>query len=266
MNRFLMIFGVFAPTLLVIGAAADSLDAALAHAVAQHKQTVGEAQKYTYTEHLRNINWDSKGKETLNFTDTYEIIFLEGAPYKKHVLHNDQPLSEKEQRNEDKKLQDIAAARRKGSDEHGLFHASFRFELPLEQLATAFRVSAAGSEQLDGRDTLIFVAVPMPGTGMKQAAKDGVAYEMKLWVDQQDQVLRKVEAKVVGEGMRWEKDALISYEFHKINSDAWLPSRFWFKGKVRYMLHDIPAEDEQTYSDYKKFHADVKMTTQTDNQ
>jgi flavin-binding protein dodecin len=66
MNRFvLMIFAVFAPTLLVIGAAADSLDAALANAVARRKQTVGEAQKYAYSEPLRNLKWDSKGKRHL---------------------------------------------------------------------------------------------------------------------------------------------------------------------------------------------------------
>ena len=29
---------------------------------------------------------------------------------------------------------------------------------------------------------------------------------------------------------------------------------------------DIPAGDEQTYSDYKKFHADVKITVPTENQ
>ena len=257
---------VFFASAFVGAPSADALDPVLAHAIEQQKQTVGEAQKYTYTEHLKNINWDSKGKETLNMTDTYEITFLEGAPYKKHVLHNEQPLSDKEQRNENKKIQDIAAARRKGSAQHNLLHAAFHFELPLDQLASSCSISAAGSEQLDGRDTLIFLAVPKPGTDMKQAAKDGVAYEIKLWVDQQDQVLRKADAKVVGEGMRWEKDTLISYEFHKINGEAWLPSRFWFKGKVRYMLHDVPAEDEQIYFAYKKFHAVVKITVPTENQ
>ena len=237
-----------------------------ASAVAERKQTMGEAQKYAYAEHVRNINWNSKGKETQNFTDTYEIIYLEGAPYKKHVLHDEKPLSDKDQRTEEKKIQDVAAARRKESDKHGLLSASFHFELPLDQLATAFSVTSASSEELDGRDTLIFLAVPKAGADMKQAAKDGVAYEMKLWVDQQDQVFRKIEAKVVGDGMRWEKDSLVSYELNKIHGEAWLPVRFWFKGKVRYMLQDVLAEDEQTYSDYKKFHADVKIIVPSESQ
>ena len=74
-------------------------------------------------------------------------------------------------------------------------------------------------------------------------------------------VFRKIEGKVAAEGMRYEKDSVITYEWSKVNNEAWLPVRFWFKGRIRYMLHDIPDETEQTYSDYKKFHAETKVVT-----
>ena len=239
-----------------------ALDPALQEAVEARKQTLGEAQKYTYAEQDKTLNFDSKGKVVLENTETYEIIFLEGAPYKKHTLHNGKPLSTKEQKAEERKLQDVAKSRREQKEKTGLFHASFTFEFPLDQLSTRFTVSPSGEEELDGRKNLVFMAVPPAGADMKQAARDGVAYEMKFWVDRQDHVFRRIEGKVAADGMRYEKDTLVTFDFSKVNGEAWLPSRFYFKGRVRYMLHDIPDETEQTYSDYKKFHAETKVVTQ----
>ena len=240
----------------------SAIDPALRHAVQNHRKTVGEAQKYTYTEHSTNINFDSKGATKLHVTDTYDIIFLEGAPYQKHVLHNEQPLSSKEQKAEENKLADVAKARLEHRSS-GLFHTNFRFEFPLDQLATQFDVKQSGSEDLDGRHDLVFTAHPksLTAEALKQAARDGVAYEMKLWVDQQDQVLSQIEGEVIADGMRYEKGTLVTFKFQKVNDEAWLPARFWFKGKVRYMMTDVPTEAEQTYSNYKKFKVDVNLTS-----
>jgi hypothetical protein len=79
------------------------LEAALQHAIQERKRTEGEAQKYAYNEWRRNVNYDANGKAKLDFTDTYEIIFLNGAPTKKHTLHDGRPLSEKQQKAEDRK-------------------------------------------------------------------------------------------------------------------------------------------------------------------
>src|ERR1700757_1130568 len=125
---FCLVLAVF--SLLTRNAYPSTVDPALQQALDTRKQTVGEAQKYTYTEQDKTLNFDAKGKVTLENIETYEIIFLEGAPYKKHILHNGQPLAEKEQKTEDKKLQDVAKARRTEKDKTGLLHASFRFEFP----------------------------------------------------------------------------------------------------------------------------------------
>jgi hypothetical protein len=258
---------VICQLLAVVGAAQDAapIDPRLQKALDHYHQTLGEAQNYTYTERYQDINYDSKGKETLNYTDTYEVIFLEGAPYKKHTLHNDQPLPEKQQEEEEKKLADVAAARREGKDKEkkGLLSASFHFELPLDQLSTRFNTVSQPEEDLGGRKNLVFLATPPPDTlANKQAARDGLAYEMKFWVDGSDGVFARIEAKVMAEGMRYEKDSVVTYEWRKLNGEAWLPAGGKFKGKVRYMMHDVPAESVYTFSDYKKFHADTKILAQ----
>jgi hypothetical protein len=157
-----------------------ALEPSLQHAVEQRKQADPETQSYTYTEHSININYDSKGKETHRYQDTYEIIFLEGAPYKRHALHDETPLSEKEAKAEEGKMEDVAKTRRAEKERHGVLHASFRFELPLDRLATHFDVVAAAPEELDGRQNLVNTAVPSPGSDPEALLRDGVAYEMKL--------------------------------------------------------------------------------------
>jgi len=112
-------------------------------------------------------------------------------------------------------------------------------------------------EELDGRQNLVFTAIPPPGSDAKALARDGLAYEMKFWVDVQDNAFRRIEAKVIAGGMRWEKDSVVVFDFSKIRNEAWLPARFSYQGRVRYLGRNITAEAEQTYSDYKKFHAET---------
>jgi hypothetical protein len=220
-----------------------SLDPALRHAIEERKRTEGEAQKYAYNEWRRNVNYDANGKAKLDFTDTYEIIFLNGAPTKRHTQHDGRPLSEKQQKAEDRKP---------NQGESGL-----RFALPLDKLATSFIVTSEKNEECGDRPCAMFVAVPQSGEA--QAAKDGTAFEIKLWVDRQDSVFARIEARVLSRGMRYEKDTVVVYEFKKVKDDAWLPSRFWFKGNVRSLMQDVPVEAEQVYSNYRKFQVETKL-------
>jgi len=260
-----LLFGLLG-ILLLDGSWAESqsaLDPSLEQAIANHKKTAGEAQQYAYTELKKDRAFDSKGKLKQDSSDSFEIIFLEGAPYQKHTLHNGQPLPEKEQKAEDKKLADVAKARRESKDKAGLFSGQFHLQLPVDEIPTRFDVTAAGSDEIDGRKMLKFNAVPRIGTGsVKEIVRDGLAYEMKLWVDEQDKVFAKIEARVIADGMRYENGSLLGYNWEKVNGEVWLPDRYWFKGKVRYMMMDVSAETDQSYSDYKKFRAETKIVTE----
>ena len=267
--RGLVVAGVFGVIFLLQAACAQDqapVDPSLQQAIDNFKKTIGEAQRYAYTEHKHDLTFDSVGKAKQDSSDTFEIIFLEGAPYQKHTLHNDRPLPEKEQKAEDAKLADVAKARHNApgaNDKKGLFNAYFRLSLPVDQIPTRFITASGGSEEIEGRRSLIFTATPsLAGTDVKQLAHDGLAYEMKLWVDQQDKTFCRIEAKVIADGMRFEKDSLLGYNWKKVNDEAWLPARYWFKGKVRYMMSNVPAETEQTYTDYKKFRVETKITSE----
>ncbi|MGA9528615.1 MAG: hypothetical protein WBS24_10910 [Terriglobales bacterium] len=261
--RSAMLAGLLAIFLPVWAHSESALDPSLEEAVANDKKTSDEAQKYTYTEHKKDLTFDSKGRVKQDSSDTFEIIFLEGAPYQKHTLHNGKPLPEKEQKAEDKKLADVAKARRENPEKDRVLSGQFHLKLPVDQIAAHFDVSAAGSDEIDGRKTLVFNAVPRPGSGgMKEMSRDGLAWEMKLWVDEQDKVFSKIDAKVIADGMRYENGLVCEFNWQRVNGEAWLPVRYWIKGKVRYMMMNVPVETEQSYSDYKKFHADTKIVAQ----
>ena len=250
---------------LLLSASAENqtLDLSLSQAIASYDTTAEEAQRYAYTERKQDRTYDSNGKLKQDSSDTFEIIFLEGAPYQKHTLHNDQPLPEKEQKAEDKKLADVTKSRREKKDKAGLFSGQFYLKLPVDQIPTRFDVTAAGADEIDGRKMLVYKALPRAGAGgMKEIGRDGLAWEMKLWVDEQDKIVSKIEAKVIADGMRYENGLMVEFNWKKVNNEAWLSVRHWVKGKVRYMMMNIAVETEQTYSDYKKFHADTKIVSE----
>ena len=113
------------------------------------------------------------------------------------------------------------------------------------------------SKNYGDRPCAVFLAVPRSSESL--AAKDGTGYEMKLWVDRQDSVFAKIEARVVARGMRYKEGTVVVYEFKKVNDEAWLPSRFSFKGNVRSLTQDVPVEAEQVYSNYRKFQVETKL-------
>ena len=62
--------------------------------------------------------------------------------------------------------------------------------------------------------------------------------------------------------MRYENGSLLGFNWKKGNNEVWLPTRFWFKGKVRFMMMNVNTETEQIYSEYKKFQAESKIVTE----
>src|ERR1700683_2426007 len=64
-----------------------------------------EQQKnYTYQEREQDRQFDAKGGVTKTETETSEILILGGRPYERVIAKNDKPLSEKDARKEQEKM------------------------------------------------------------------------------------------------------------------------------------------------------------------
>src|SRR5580693_6155167 len=160
-----------------------------------------EQQKnYTYQEHEQDRQFDAKGGVTKTETETSEILILGGRPYEKVVAKNGKPLSEKDARKEQDKMDRELARRRNLTDADKAKLEKERAEQRkfVRQLPEAFTFRLEGEESISGKPAWIIDADPKPGFRPASAqAKMLSKVRGKIWVDQSEYQWVKAEAEVL---------------------------------------------------------------------
>ena len=226
----------------------------------QARQSV--AANFTHAESLRNQNFDSHGKKTLDISDTFEITILEGAPYYRHTGHNGKPHSPRENQKEEEKMRNVATQRRAGDRAAGIYPHGVNIALPIADLPN-FDLHASGEATLDGRRAYVIDAVPS-ARFIANASADPLAKasRMRLWIDEQDTQFAKIRAEVVQAGTRYRPGVVIEADYEKVRDEVWLMKQFHFKGEVLEGSHFVLAEAEQHCYDFRKFAAESKIVIQ----
>jgi hypothetical protein len=253
---------------------------------------------YTYQE---NLTVDHPDKQKGRSTDTYEVMEIKGHAFRRHMIHNGQKVAETEGREDDEdyraKLleadhkileeqikpgqtkESLAAAVQKIMDEAGLKdwkpqllmpppvpsmgvvtfgQTLYQFKLPLQDLDQKFHLKFKGEHTLDGRKAYVVQADP---TQLKDETDPAGNFKIKIWIDQTDMQIMKVEGKAVRSGplahadyaafssnslskeeieerkqqlaasqLLYSDDTEITQEWTKVNSEVWLLRRRHVKG------------------------------------
>ena len=220
------------------------------------------ANQYTYVQRADYFTIDKNAPPKKDRSETREVIFVEGGTYKKLVAKNGQPLDAKEQAKEDKRLQQFADERRKlrssGLLRKNVSMASF------EDLLTLFDNRLVAEEDLRGHSTWVIQCTPKPGHVPANAhEKEALSFEQKLWINQAGDQLVKSVYTVVGTHGMFTPGSTITWEFDRINDDAWLEISGVIDGHLQFAKFIKPAvRTEYTNSKFQKF--DVKSTVTID--
>jgi hypothetical protein len=75
------------------------------------------SRNYTFLQRNQVKEFDGGGKLKRSDLRTWDVTLLEGSPYRRLVMRNDQPISPEEQKTEQEKLQASIEQRRKETDE-----------------------------------------------------------------------------------------------------------------------------------------------------
>ena len=234
------------------------------------------ARSYTFLQRQERRDLDSKGRLTKTESDTFDVTLLEGSPYRRLVAHNDQPLSPKEQRKEEEKLQKSIEDRRKETPaQHEQRVADWERKQqkqrePLKELPEAFNFKLAGEEALNGGVAFAIEGTPKPGYRPKsQATSFFPKVKLRLWIDKKDYQWVKVDIEssdTISFGgflFRLAKGSHVTIENARVNNEIWMPKRAAIKGSVRIALVKVMrGEMIFTFSDYKKFQTDSRVLTQ----
>lgn len=228
---------------------------------------------YTYIERDEEHKLDGKGEIKSTEIKTYDVIEIYGEQVQRLIEKNDKALDTKDADKEEEKIQKIID-KRKNESEDARKKREGKEEKEREEgrqfvreVADAYNFHLVGTESLGGRDAWVIDGEPRPGfePHMKQA-KYLPKFHGRVWIDKEDAQWAKMDIEcidTVSFGLflaRFHKGSRIVIEQTRVNDEVWLPKHVALKIDVRLaLLKEYDVEQEQTFRDYKKFHATAKI-------
>lgn len=232
------------------------------------------SRDYTYVQREEERHLDGKGEVKKVESRTSEVLIIYGEEVERQIAKDDKPLSEKETRKQDEKIQKIIDKRKNESEgerrkrlekEEKEREEGRKF---VKEVADAYNFHLVGSEVMDGRDTWVLDAEPRPGYEPKSRnAKYLLKIKGRLWIDKAETQWVKMDVittDTISFGAflaRIHKGTRITVDVGRINDEVWLPKHVQFHADVRLALvKNFNVDVEQTFRDYKKFRSESKFT------
>jgi hypothetical protein len=230
-------------------------------------RTMERARNYNCQQHEVQKHLDSHGKVKSTESRTYDVTVLYWEFYSRLIQKDDKPLSEKDEKKEQEKLDKFIAKRKNESEEERKKREAKQKKERAEEraflkdVADAYDFRLVGEERVDGRDAWVLEATPRQGFHPTQPHADILPkIKGKLWIDQQDYSWVKAEAEAIDTisfGLflaRVHKGSHFSFEQTRLNDEVWLMRRFYLNASARLVLFKNEGiEQEDTFSNYKKF-------------
>ena len=224
---------------------------------------INASRDYTYLRRRVVTEFGKNGVSKVAKDETDEILVLYGRPYERQMRRDGKDLSARDTAREEEKLSKELARRKKGADKT---EARERKEMDdrrkaIIEVSNAFDFRLDGVTGPPGRLAWLIDATPKPG--FKPESRAGKIYPKlsgRLWIDQADHRLVKVEANVnekISFGwfiLQLLPGAVFKHERIRLDDAVWLPKRDLAKGEAKIGgMKTIRAEVETTYSNYRRF-------------
>jgi len=231
------------------------------------------AQKYTCTQRQVIKHLDKHGNVKSTEIKTYDINYYYGEFYSRLAQIDDKPLSEKDQKKEDEKLEKFLAKRRKESEEDRQKRAEKDKKEREEgrafvrDVVNAYDFRLVGDDQVSGEDTWVIEAVPRKDFKPTQPHADMLKkIKGRMWIEKKDYNWVKVEAEAIDTisfGLflfRIHPGSRFVLETVHINNELWALKRLYINGSARIALFkNESAEQEDVFSNYKKFSTSITI-------
>ena len=260
---------------LTIAAAASAQDAneIIRRATDRDFTNFENRKNYTYQERTELREFNTKGKLTKTDIQTVEVLILEGQPYERLVARNDQPLSEKDAKKEQAKLDKEVDKRKHQSSAEKAKLDKERLEEQkyLREFTEAFDFKVIGEEPVSGKPAWVISVTPKPGYKPKESdAKMFTKLKGKVWIDKAEYHWVKAEGEAIDTLsfgfflFRVAPGATVSFEQVSVNGEVWLPAHISVRADARIaLLKKMRAEIDITYREYHKFQADSKIVSES---
>lgn len=229
---------------------------------------------YTYVERQETRHLDGHGHVKSADVKTFDVMEIYGEQVQKLISKDDKPLSQKDAKKEDDKIQNLIDKRKNESDaerekrlrkEEKDREDSRQF---VQEVAEAYNFRFVGMESLDGRDNYVIDADPKPGyqPHLKEA-KLLPKFRFRAWIDKGDVQWRKLDLECIDTvtfGLflfRMHKGSHATIEQTRVNDEVWLQRRIEANVDFRLaLMKNFDLNLDISDRDYKKFGSSTKFT------
>ena len=235
------------------------------------RRNLDAVKNYTYQRRTVEEQLDRDGGVKKTDINTYDISIIYGGPYSKLIAKNDQPLSEKDQKKEQEKLDKFFDNQQKRSEEDRERERKkkldkFQREIA-DELPRMLNWELVGEEEFDGAPAWVLKATPNPDyKPNSMAGKLLSKLSGRVWITKSEGQWVKAEADLADDfTVGWflfklHKGTHLEFEQTRANDEVWLPKRGFVNGSGRIAVKSARFRNLTEYSNYKKFSAESKIT------
>ena len=224
------------------------------------------ARNYGFSERVDARRLNSEGGLKSKDVKSYDVMLLEGSPYRRLVGRDDLPLGPGDEKKEQAKIARSSAERRKETAPQRTLRLAEYERRPewqrevWRELPKAFDFRLIEGKQRDADSSYVIEATPRQGYKPRSSTQKVLAQvQATLWVDKQDYHLLKVEVEVIDAisiGLflvRLAKGARADFEQARVNNEVWLPQRVRVSASARVgLLKVLDIDQEVIYSKWQR--------------
>lgn len=239
----------------------NDADSLLRVAVPRTIQNRRQAMAYTYRIDYRNRNFALSGTPLADYRAKYEVIFVEGLPFRRQIEENRKPLDTTQTAQEQRRYDQAFAERREMSidQKRDYLRRPWNVDVPLPQLTTLFTNQVTGQDVVDGRPAIVVESTPR--SDVQPADEEGrraLHKEVKLWIDREDLVASRIEATLVADDASMKRGTVARLEFVR-KDGVWLPVRSDVIFRAAAGSEIIRGETTESNADFHRFRVDVRL-------
>jgi len=236
-------------------------DAILKVAVPKTLQNRRTAMAYTYKINYRNRNFTSSGKLVADYSAKYDVIFVEGLPYRRQIEENQRPLSAEQTAEEQQRYDRTFAERSRMTvdQKRDYLRRPWNVDVPLPQLLSLFVNNVTGVEAVDGRDAIVIQSTPRTDVfPSEEEARRAMHKAVKLWVDREDLIVSRIEVTLIANDASMLKGTIARIDFLR-KDGVWLPSRSDVQFRALSDSKTVVGETDESNEDFHRFRVDVRL-------
>ena len=235
-------------------------------------------ENYSFTQKSTSRELGKDGVLRDKDSETFQLSFYKGNRIRRVIEKNGQPLSEKDQADEDKNVQKRVAEIEKELAKQAAKTVSQNSDgtpdgegqrVSVAEVLRASNLVNPRRERFRGREVIVFDFEPNPTFDFKNA-KSFLKFFGKtagvMWIDEKDKQVARIEAVLfdsfkVGGGFlaNLKKGASFALEQERVNDEIWLPSVADINLSVKVLLvKGININQNIKSYNYRKFSTEVK--------